>query len=137
MARMWVSINQNVERHLKSVPPRNCLRLRYEDLCRNPGLALARLGLFLGIGPIELRHEFRPEAHHIGGNKMRYGFVGKIRMRTEWRDELPPEDQREVWRIAGTLAERYGYHVGSGASNGDAHHLPGATDRNLRQISQG
>jgi UDP-N-acetylglucosamine transferase subunit ALG13 len=93
------------------------LRLRYEDVLRDPGAALRRLrrhaGLgeredaldFLGAGGIDLDVD-----HTVAGNPMRFrtGYV-PLRVDEEWRTELPGAHRRLVSALTLPLRLRYGY----------------------------
>jgi UDP-N-acetylglucosamine transferase subunit ALG13 len=93
------------------------LRLRYEDVLRDPGTALRRLrrhaGLgerddalaFLGRGGIDLDVD-----HTVAGNPMRFQ-TGHIPLRAddEWRTKLPRAHRRVVSALTLPLRLRYGY----------------------------
>ncbi|MCW2612153.1 MAG: Sulfotransferase family protein [Cryptosporangiaceae bacterium] len=93
------------------------LRLRYEDVLRDPGAALARLRRhadlgeradaldFLGAGGIDLDVD-----HTVAGNPMRFqtGHV-PLRADDEWRTKLPRGHRRLVSVLTLPLRLRYGY----------------------------
>jgi hypothetical protein len=91
------------------------LRLRLEDLTRDPDRALERVGAFLGVDVSQIRSQVRagapfPVGHVIAGNRLR--LAGDVRMRPElsdWSRELPRSDQRLFSLVAGWTARLFGY----------------------------
>jgi hypothetical protein len=91
------------------------LRLRLEDITRDPDRAFDRIGKFLGIDLSEVRNRVRageafPVVHVIAGNRLR--LSGEVRMRpeaTDWSSQLPPRDQRLFSLVAGWTARLFGY----------------------------
>lgn len=93
------------------------LRLRYEDLIRNPRARLrevlnladepgADLG-FVGDGAISVG-----PTHTISGNPMRFeSGVVALRLDEEWRTRLPRRHRLAVSAITWPLMRRYGYDV--------------------------
>jgi hypothetical protein len=101
---------------------RGYLRLRYEDLVREPGVWLERICeladlprpdlSFLGSGQVELR---RP-SHIMSGNPSRFA-TGRIAVRLDqdWQRAMPPGRRRLVSALTLPLRARYGY---AGAGEG-------------------
>lgn len=91
------------------------LRLRLEDVTRDPDRAFERIGQFLGIDTSELRVRVRagatfPVGHVIAGNRLR--LTGTVKMQPELsntRDQLPPGDRRLFTLVAGWTARLFGY----------------------------
>jgi hypothetical protein len=106
----WLRTNRNVERHLRSLPG-DWMRMRYEDFCSDNDGELAKIGEFLGIGPLTPTDDFRSAEHHIMGNKMRLPRFARstIRLDEQWREKLPAAEATEVERLAAPLAGAYGY----------------------------
>ena len=91
------------------------VRIRYEDLAREPAATVARLADFAGLPAIAPQASdsatFDLSAHHtVGGNPMRFE-QGAIRVRSdeEWRTALDPGGRRVVTAITLPLLARYGY----------------------------
>ncbi len=91
------------------------LRLRLEDVTRDPDRAFERIGQFLGLDVSQLRSQVRagatfPVGHVIAGNRLR--LTGQVRMQPELsdtRDQLPPGDRRLFSIVAGWTARLFGY----------------------------
>jgi hypothetical protein len=91
------------------------LRLRLEDITRDPDRAFDRIGRFLGVDLSELRTQVRagaafPIGHVIAGNRLR--LSGEVRMRpdaSDWAEKLPRGDQRLFSIVAGWTARLFGY----------------------------
>ena len=47
--------------------------------------------------------------HRVGGNRMRFSGIVRLRPDLEWTTKLPMSDGETFWRMAGWLARRYGY----------------------------
>ncbi len=112
-ARSWLRTNLAVERSVASLEHHRWLRLRYEDLCREPARVLDRITRFAGLDPFPSHDEHTPPAHHIIGNQMRLTADSwrTLRLDESWRRRMPPEARHEVWDIAGRLAGSYGYQL--------------------------
>jgi Sulfotransferase family len=94
-------------------PPlrRRYLRVRYEELARDPEGWLRRISRFAGLDPVAAAERVHLGLHHsIGGNPMRYE-QGEVRVKpdTAWRRLLPAGDRRLVTAITWPLLLRYGY----------------------------
>jgi len=105
----WVRTNRNIERQLRRVPADRWIRIRYEDLCRDPQETLNRFFEFCGAGHHTLTSLFRSPEHHIVGNSMRLGYAGKIKLDESWRDVLTRDELECAERLAGSVHCRYGY----------------------------
>jgi len=102
------------------------LRVRYEDLVKDPELTLRRAATFAGVpaGDLSLpflhaggdeRYAELTTAHTASGNPMRFttGRLG-IRGDDRWRAAMPDGHRRTVTALTLPLLRRYGY-VGPGA----------------------
>ena len=92
------------------------LRVRYEDLMSDPAATLERIGRFIGVDLADVVAAIRnqqplPVGHVVGGNRLRFNRALVLKPDTEWQKNLPPEDERTFWGIAGWLARRYGYEA--------------------------
>ncbi|MGA8275957.1 MAG: sulfotransferase [Thermoplasmata archaeon] len=91
------------------------LRLRWEDLSRDPDRAFEQLERFVGIDLSEIRSRVQaggtfPVGHVIAGNRLR--FSGEVRLRrdaSDWAHEIPPRDRRLFFWVAGLTARLFGY----------------------------
>jgi hypothetical protein len=96
------------------------IRLRYEDMVRDPREAVRRCAAHAGVDPTESDLSFidgdevRLSAGHlVAGNRMR-NAAGPITIRLDeaWRERLAPEDRRIVEIVTAPLMRRYGYRRG-------------------------
>lgn len=110
-ARMWRNRNRSAELMLATIPRRNRMRLRYEDLCRDLEGELTRALRFAGIEPGEdIGRLGLRELHSIPGNPdflKRRDIV--IKLDERWRDEFGPDELEVFEGIAGRRNRRYGY----------------------------
>jgi len=91
------------------------LRLRHEDLIRDPEGTLGRLERFLGVSLATPMAKIRegsafPVVHVPAGNRFR--LAGEVRFRrgaTSALTTVPMAQRRAFWRVAGGLARFYGY----------------------------
>ena len=95
------------------IHPRQYLRLRYEDLVRNPNETLR--SLFEKLLP-EARWDYggasvRDNRHQLHGNNVRYQniAIGDLKEDLKWQSEMPPEYSRVVSPLSYLLRVRYGY----------------------------
>ena len=108
-AREWVDLHIKLQDYAHLLNPAKFMGLRYEDLCRDPRALLQKLYRFCGALPSFEPSEFKSTAHHIVGNPMRLKSVSVIKLDESWREQLPIEQQKEIWQIAGNLSVQYGY----------------------------
>jgi len=74
--------------------PGSVIRVRYEDLVRNPRDTLATIGSHIGVDLTdvwEMIEEGRPfhAAHNIGGNRLRFAKAIRLQEDMEWRERMP------------------------------------------------
>jgi hypothetical protein len=85
------------------------LRMRYDELAKEPKASLQRIGAWLGVPPDEdLPNKFRSESHGIAGNPARFEKSG-IRLDERWRVELGQGTKLLVRAATSRLATRYGF----------------------------
>jgi len=110
-ARIWKLDHVKYLLTRLTIPPSAVMRVRYEDLCRDPRAELARICGFLGLAFTESMLDFRnPDRHMIGGNPMRFRRQeSEIVLDERWRRELTPADLATFERSAGRLNRRLGY----------------------------
>ena len=108
-ARVWRQDQLAIERVLSASPSTPTLRIRYEDLCANPGDTLRRLWEFCEIEPVAASTIVRAGEHHVIGNNMRMGDVVEVRFDDAWERSLASDEQSAVLNVAGDLHQRLGY----------------------------
>ena len=114
-AREWVSAQREISCALKAFAPRSRVRIRYEDLCRDPRGVMARVFWFIGVAPEEAVTDFRALEHHILGNAMRLDNRSDIQLDVRWRNELGPAELDIFERIGGRWNRKLGYDAESPA----------------------
>jgi len=110
-ARLCARRHWNMQAMLATIPKRKVLRVRYEDLCRNPNGTMTRVAAFLGVDPPAADFKLRKQDFHgVGGNPMRFRYDEvDIHLDEKWRTELSAADLRTFERIAGKQNRRLGY----------------------------
>lgn len=106
----WITTNQRARRLLQDVPENDHLHLKYEDLCRDLSGTLNRLCQFLGLSFTPAMCEANGhETHTIGGNRIRYAGVTKVKEDRAWEEKLSAEDLKQIEIAAGPLSRQLGY----------------------------
>lgn len=112
-ARRWARYNFNLRWMMKTIPSRQCMFMRYEDLCRFPRREINRIYSFLNMAgstdnrPLQLD---KATCHNIGGNPMRRRFEeSDIVLDEGWRTTITPEQLQLFERIAGRWNRSFGY----------------------------
>ena len=108
-ARKWARLHRGIEAVLKTWPEERYIRVRYEDLCQDTERTLERIYNFCGMNPDHRIKDFRAASHHIVGGKMRLSSESEITLDERWKIQLTPEQLKEIERVAGPVAHRYGY----------------------------
>ena len=108
VAAQWRRTLEGCEGLLARLPPESWVKVRYEDLCRDPNASLAPIFGLMGVGPLRIDEEFRSIDHHILGNQMRLKG-GRIGLDEEWRSVLSPRQLAAFERAAGDFNRRHGY----------------------------
>ncbi len=108
-AREWVLSHRQIERLDRHLAPNRLMRLRYEDLCADPGGNMREVFEFLGLDAAKADQDFHAGEQHILGNRMRLTFSSKIELDEKWRSMLTTADLEVFERIGGELNRRYGY----------------------------
>jgi hypothetical protein len=111
-ATWWLSSNALAEFALRGGP---YLRVRYEDLVRDPERVMARIQRFAGLDPAPLLRDetggfVAGEGHTIHGNPVRFER-GAIRITPdeEWVCAQQARDRRVVTAMTAPMLARYGY----------------------------
>lgn len=119
-ARQWARQHARIERRLTSLPPERRIRVRYEDLVREPDRTLRRLWAFCGLDAAAVppgsataaatgaAASPAPSEQHVLGNAMRLDPVADIRLDERWR-ALPRESLLAIEQVAGRAQRRFGY----------------------------
>lgn len=113
VALNWLSHNALIAMRGPSLAP--YVRVRYEDVCRDPTVlvdALERLGIGPGVEALTKSY------HSIAGNPMRFTQRElKVRPDFAWHTQLSDFDRKIVWTLTGALASRFGYRKDEAAYN--------------------
>ncbi|CAN5197278.1 sulfotransferase [soil metagenome] len=114
-ALFWIRRNLVAEWARRRVTRDRSVRVRYEDLVRDPGRVLGEIGRLTGLEMADLagalgRGEEMTVGHMIAGNE-RGRLKGRVRLQpdTGWAERLDPDDRRTFWLLAGWLLRWYGY----------------------------
>jgi hypothetical protein len=110
-ARLWVRRHWNTGILMRSIPRRQWVRVRYEDLCLDPAGTMDLVARFLEVPTrltdVELK---KSEFHGLGGNPMRFDYEqSRVQLDEKWRTELSPQDLALFERISGKLNRSFGY----------------------------
>jgi len=121
MKRTGISVDVAVNRWLfgarwmlatmASVPERERVTLRYEDLCVDPAGVLKKALAPVGVPVEQIDLTLLPaERHQLGGSPRFRGDAPKaIELDERWRKQMPAEALRVFERRAGALNRRFGY----------------------------
>ncbi len=109
--KLFVRRHWNTELMMRSIPARQVMRVRYEDLCREPAEAMAAVSKYLGVQTQLTDFTLKKtEFHGVGGNPMRFRYdESTVQLDDKWRRDLSPADLELFERIGGELNRRLGY----------------------------
>lgn len=107
-AKRWRHYNVEADRVRALLPGDVWLRVRYEDLCRDPSGTLEKIARFIGVEGADVPEDLEATDHHIIGNSMRLRGIGEIREDRSWEQVLGRDDLRTIERIAGPASRRLG-----------------------------
>lgn len=105
----WRKTTEECERMAARLPNGSCVRVLYEDLCRDPDGVLRSILGFLGLDADPANRDFLSAEHHILGNSMRLTSSSEIALDEKWKSALTPEDLATFDQVAGDLNRKYGY----------------------------
>ncbi len=109
--RSWQSINSKIDWLLRTVPKESRMRVRYEDLCRDPNGTLHRITQMLGAEEVTDTELRKKGLHSVGGNQMKARVdETKIVLDEAWIQALSSPRIAEFDRLAGRLNRHYGYN---------------------------
>ena len=111
-AAEWRDQHLEIERVARRCCNGRLLRVRYEDLCREPALWAQRILEFGGIQGAVGAAGVDGSRLHVLGNRMRLKGAQTIRVDQGWCSELSREDREAFERVAGDLNRGYGYGEG-------------------------
>lgn len=110
-ARLFVRRHWNTDLMMRSIPARQRLQVKYEEMCLDPAATLTKVSDFLGL-KTQL-NEFtlkKDEFHGVGGNPMRFRYdESTVKLDEKWRRDLTTEELDLFEKIAGDLNRRLGY----------------------------
>jgi hypothetical protein len=101
-----------VERLFRILRPDQCLRIRYEDLCRDTEGRLAEIVRFVGLTPVNGPIRFRETEHHIIGNRMRLSGSSQVVLDEVWRTRLDADQIYQTVHWTRRFRRLYGYSNG-------------------------
>ncbi len=108
-AREWCTAHQECDRVVRELSDGTCIRIHYEDLCRDTEKTIATIFDFLGLRVGSVDFESGSSEHHILGNQMRLKSTKEIRLDEKWKDALTQDDLSVFEQIAGEFNRQYGY----------------------------
>jgi hypothetical protein len=128
----WLIFNLQAALVRRRLPASHSIRVRYEDLARLPAETMRRIGALLdcdleGVGRQAVSGgSFRVE-HIIAGNRVRMDRKVRLRMDSDWQDQLSLFDRSVCATLTGWLAKLYGYDslVGRSGPNPSGHEVTG------------
>ncbi len=113
IAREWKLINKHSLYSLRSIPLKNKIFIRYEDLCTNTIKVMRNIYLFLGVEPIDSFLLGGWEHHLVPGNSLLRNLSSsetiKVMLNETWKDQLSSETLEIFERVAGKLNKEFGY----------------------------
>ncbi|MDB6136866.1 MAG: putative exported protein [Verrucomicrobiales bacterium] len=136
-AKEWVHTQLECRRVLAAIPESQCLRVIYEDLCRDPERIMGEIYDFLGLDSQLGSLTYSAKDHHILGNSMRLREIKGVRQDERWRKDLNREDLAAFEAIAGDHNRSLGYHQSEwgNCSESQAHDWAGDNQGNVRNAS--
>ncbi|NQV49071.1 MAG: sulfotransferase [Candidatus Marinimicrobia bacterium] len=107
----WVSRNRSIEKYLATLKPDEYALIRYEDLCRQPELALQKICKLAGLDfEGSMLTPSVEHIHNIGGSRWRYAHKPiEIKLDEKWKNELSFGSRLLFNLLGGKLNKAYGY----------------------------
>jgi len=103
-AKKWRRTNGYSRYILRNMPTDAYIHVRYEELCREPEAALARICEFAGISFDQRMLSLENiEAHNVGGNRMRMNPGKDIKEDRKWQSLLTESQLQQFETIAGEM----------------------------------
>jgi hypothetical protein len=115
----WTITNMVCLAVARRLRPGSVMRVRYEDLMRDPQSELTRIGDFVGVdltGVSEMIAMGKPlsSGHNVGGNRLRFASAIRLKEDREWQDKLPRIYRGLYWLVAWPVARKLGYRFRCG-----------------------
>ncbi len=110
-ARFWRRYHRFTYQHFANKPHIDYLRLRLEDLCKEPDVQLAKVQRFFGVEPEKLTtpNRYESNCHLVGNGDTIRRFDGQLRLDTSYREAFSPDQQAEILGLTNPLAEKFSY----------------------------
>ena len=113
-ALRWRMYNSKAETLAARLPRDHVVRIRYEDLARDPATEMARISAAVGVDLAPLAARIAGGApivpgHQMAGSRMRMKGPVAVRYDDSWAREMPAAAQRQVAWVARGELKRYGY----------------------------
>jgi hypothetical protein len=107
--RDWLRGAGHAIRLFEHLAPEQCLRVRYEDLCRNVEGEVGRMVRFAGLEPAKGPIRFRDVEHHIIGNRMRLESSDEVVLDERWKERLTKQQVSQIERATAPMRGLFGY----------------------------
>ncbi|MCH8852701.1 MAG: sulfotransferase [Planctomycetes bacterium] len=108
-ANEWRRNTRACERCLATLRSDRWMRIRYEDLCKDPRASLSSVFEFLGLDQAAELPDFAAAGNHVIGNHMRLKATGDVRLDERWKTELTSAQLACFDGVAGDMNRKYGY----------------------------
>jgi hypothetical protein len=110
----WIQNHFQCQPVLRTLSATRSVRLRYEDLVKDPVTSLRGLEAVTEVDLSSIGRQLAaaiPVAaeHVIAGNRMRLAGSLRLKPDSEWHRALPRVDRWVCWALAGWLLRYYGY----------------------------
>lgn len=109
MAATWDRDHRLIEKYTAAVHE-NVIRIRYEDLCKEPEEVLARLQEFMGLESEEILRPVAKNLHWMG-NASLLEFTGEVWVNERWRQELDEAELATIREKNSKTAISFGYDL--------------------------
>ncbi|PKF61431.1 hypothetical protein CW745_08825 [Psychromonas sp. psych-6C06] len=108
-AQEWVKCNKETQAILNTMPKKNWMRVRYEDICNETDKTLDQIFDFIGVDASKKRLDFKTVEHHVVGNGMRLDDSEVIQLDDRWKTQLDEQDLATYYQVAGECHHELGY----------------------------
>lgn len=113
-ALRWRMYNSVVEKLRARLPSDHSVRVRYEDLTRDPGTELKRISDAVGVDLSAIAKRISEgakiePAHQMAGSRLRMKGPMALRYDSAWEGEMPNAARKQVEMVAGAQLRRYRY----------------------------
>nr|MBA3530930.1 sulfotransferase [Ardenticatenales bacterium] len=104
IALSWALVNALTSLVVRLFPPKNVMRLHYEDLVEDPGSAIDRLATFLELDMSAVKERIVQGSeleilHLVGGNRTAQKRNIQLRADYEWKTRLPLVSHLFFWSL--------------------------------------